>query len=118
LTVVSILIIHTPIPDNGIPKPMKIPPCQFTQMLGKMKILSMEARTALSAGELSDQLRKFFGNDGLGLGVKVDCPGRLIFDDGEGYVSATFRKEGNGTLLNIVTSGRALQVKRFVSELP
>jgi hypothetical protein len=95
---------------------MKAPSCPFNEIVAKIKVLTLEVRTALSEDELSERLRIFFGT--CGLGVKVDCPGRLTFEGGEGYVAAHFHTEGSGTLLNIVTSGRALQVKRFVSELP
>jgi hypothetical protein len=97
---------------------MKAPPCPFNEIVAKIKILTMEVHTALSGEDVSNRLKTFFGKGGLGLGMKVDCPDRLIFDDGEDYVSATIRVEGNGTLLNIVTSGKAVQVRRFVSELP
>jgi hypothetical protein len=53
-------------------------------------MVTIEVRAALSEEELSDRLRKFFGKDGLELGVKVDCPSRLIFEGGWGHVSATF----------------------------
>lgn len=97
---------------------MKTPPCQFNRMLGKMKMLSMEARTTLSLEDLAGRLEAFFGKGGLGLGVKVDCPGRLTFEGGGGYVAVNFYTEGNRTLLKIVTDGWAVQVKTFVSELP
>jgi hypothetical protein len=97
---------------------MKTPPCQFNQMLGKMKVLSMDVRTTLSVGELGERLKAFFGKDGLGLDVKEDRPGCITFAGGGGYVSADCCPEGEKTRLHIVTSERAVQVKRFVSGLP
>ncbi len=97
---------------------MKAPSCPFNEIVGKIKMLNLEVRTALSEEEMSDRLRTSFGKGGLGLGVNVDCPGRLTFEGGGGYVAANFCREGNRTLLKIVTSGWAVQVKRFVTELP
>jgi hypothetical protein len=111
-------VVPVPIPEAGIPKPMKIPPCQFNQMLGKMKILSMEARTALSVEELGERLKASFGKEGLGLAVTEDCRGGIGFAGGDGYVTAAFRTEGDKTRLHIATSGWAVQVKRFITELP
>ena len=97
---------------------MKAPPCQFNEIVGKIKMLNMEVRTALSVEELEKQLKEFFGTGGLGLERKEDCPGRLTFDGGRGYVTATFCAEGGKTLLRIVTSEWAMQVKKFIDKLP
>jgi len=97
---------------------MKAPPCQFNKIVGKIKMLNMEVRTALSAEELEKQLKEFFGTGGLGLEIKEECPGRLTFSGGGGHVTATFRAEGGKTLLKIVTSGWAVQVKKFIDKLP
>jgi hypothetical protein len=112
------LTVHIPIPEAGIPKPMKMPSCQFNRMLGKMKVLSMDVRTTLSVEELGKRLKAFFGKEGLGLDVKEDRPGCITFAGGGGYVSTDFCPEGEKTRLHITTSERAVQVKRFVSELP
>jgi hypothetical protein len=97
---------------------MKAPSCPFNEIVAKIKMLTLEVRTVLSENELSERLRIFFGACGLGLGVKVDGPGHLTFEGGGGYVAANFYTEGNRTLLRIVTNGWAVQVKRFVTELP
>jgi hypothetical protein len=97
---------------------MKAPPCQFNQMLGKMKIFSLYVLTTLSAEELCERLKAFFGKEGLGLDVNEDGWGSITFADGGGYVTANFSTEGEKTRLRILTSDRAVQVKRFVSELP
>jgi len=97
---------------------MKAPPCQFDEIVGKIKMLSMEVRTSLSMEELGERLKKYFGTDGLGLELKEEYPGRLIFTGGGGTVTVTFRAEGGETLLKIVTSGWAVPVKKFVTGLP
>jgi hypothetical protein len=98
--------------------PMKAPPCLFNEIVGKIKALSIEVRTTLSVDELGERLKAFFGKEGLGLDVKEDGRVGITFAGGGGYVTATFRTEGEKTRLHIVTSGRAVQVKKFVSELP
>ncbi len=97
---------------------MKAPSCPFNEIVAKIKMLTLEVRTALSEDELSERLRRFFGFGGLGLGVKADGPGRLTFEGGGGYVAVNFCAEGNRTRLKIVTNGWAVQAKRFVTELP
>jgi hypothetical protein len=97
---------------------MKAPPCQFNEIVGKIKVLSMEVRTALSPDELAERLKTFFGKEGLGLELKEDRPGCITFAGGGGYVSTDFCPEGEKTRLHIVTSERAVQVKTFVSGLP
>ena len=97
---------------------MKAPPCQFNEIVGKIKMLNMEVRTALSVEEIEKQLKEFFGTGGLGMEFKEECPGRLTFMGGGGTVTATFRAEGGKTLLKIVTSGWAAPVKKFIDNLP
>ncbi|HET6491318.1 MAG TPA: hypothetical protein VFG28_16290 [Syntrophales bacterium] len=97
---------------------MKAPSCPFNEIVTKIKMLTLEVRTALSEEELSERLLRFFGACGLGLGVTVDCPGRMTFEGGGGYVAANFHTDGNRTLLKIAANGWAVQVKRFVTELP
>ena len=97
---------------------MKAPPCQFDEIVGKIQVLNMEVRTALSMEEIGDRLREFFGAGGLGLELKEECPGRLLFEDGGGHVTAAFRAEEGKTLLKIVTSGWAVPVKKFIDHLP
>ena len=72
---------------------MKAPPCQFNEIVGKIKMLSMEVRTSLSMEELADRLKEFFGKGALGLALKEDCPGRMTFEGGGGHVTATFCAE-------------------------
>ena len=97
---------------------MKAPPCQFNEIVGKIKMLSMEVRTALSTEELADRLNEFFGMGRLGLELKEVGPGQLTFTGGGGTVTAAFRAEGGKTLLKIVTSGWAVPVKKFIDNLP
>jgi hypothetical protein len=97
---------------------MKAPPCQFNEIVGKIKMLNMEVRTALSAEELEKRLKEFFGAGGLGLEMKEECPGRLTFTGGGGYVMATYCSEGEKSLLRVVSSEWAVQVKKFIDKLP
>ena len=50
--------------------------------------------------------------------MKEECPGRLTFEGGGGYVTAAFCAEREKTLLKIVSSGWAVQVKKFIDKLP
>jgi len=97
---------------------MKASPCPFNEIVGKIKLLNLEVRTALSVEELERQLKEFFGTGGLGLEIKEECPGRLTFSGGGGHVTATFRAEAGATALRIATSGWAVQVKKFIDGLP
>jgi hypothetical protein len=97
---------------------MKAPPCQFNEIVGKIKVLSMEVRTSLSMEELGERLKTFFGKEGLGLELKEDGCGCITFAGGGGYVSSDFFPEGEKTRLHIVTGKWAVQVKTFVSGLP
>ncbi len=97
---------------------MKTPPCQFNEIVGKIKVLSMEVRTCLSMEELAERLNGFFGKGGLGLALKEDCLGRVTFEGGGGHVTADFCAERGKTLMKIVTSGWAVQVKKFIDGLP
>jgi len=97
---------------------MKAPLCAFNEIVGKIQSLTMEVRTPLSVDELGARLSGFFGVGGLGLNLREGSPGRLLFEGGGGHVAATLHREGDVTLLRISTTGQAVQVKRFVSELP
>jgi hypothetical protein len=97
---------------------MKVPPCPFDEIVGKIKMLSMEVRTSLSMEELGERLKGLFGKGGLGLALKEDCPGRMTFEGGGGHVTATFCAEAEKTFLRIVTSEWAVQVKKFIDKLP
>ena len=97
---------------------MKAPPCQFNEIVGKIKMLNMEVRTALSMEELEKRLKTFFGKGGLGLEIREECPGRLVFSGGGGHVTATWCPEGEKSLLRIVTSEWAVPVKKFIDGLP
>lgn len=97
---------------------MKAPPCAFNEIVGKIQVLTMEVRTPLPAEELDARLRACFGAGGLGLNLEEEPTDRLTFTGGGGHVSATLRPDGRGTLLRIATSGWAVPVKRFVTDLP
>jgi hypothetical protein len=97
---------------------MKAPPCPFNEIVGKIKVLSMEARTSLSMEELAERLNGYFGKGGLGLARKEDCPGRVTFEGCGGCVTADFCTGAGKTLLKIVTSGWAVPVKKFIDKLP
>lgn len=97
---------------------MKASPCQFNEIVGKIKVLSMEVRTSLSMEELGERLKQFFGMGALGLALKEDCPGRMTFEGGGGHVTATYCLEGEKSLLRVVSSEWAVQVKKFIAKLP
>jgi hypothetical protein len=97
---------------------MKALPCPFNEIVGKIKMLNMEVRTVLSVEELEKQLKEFFGTGGLGLEIKEEYPGRLIFSGGGGHVTATYCSEREKSLLWFVTSEWAAQVKKFIDKLP
>jgi hypothetical protein len=97
---------------------MKAPPCPFNEIVGKIKMLNMEVRTALSVEEIEKRLNEFFGKGGLELEIREECPGRLTFSGGGGHVTATWYSEGEKSLLRIVTSEWAVPVKKFIDKLP
>jgi hypothetical protein len=97
---------------------MKAPHCPFNEIVGKIQVLTLEVRTALSMEEVLSRLKGFFGVGGLGLELKETHAGRLIFTGGGGHVTAAFCAEAEKTLLKIVTSGWAVQVKKFIDGLP
>jgi hypothetical protein len=97
---------------------MKAPPCQFNEIVGKIKVLSLEVRTSLSMEEIGERLKHFFGMGALGLALNEDGPGRMTFEGGGGHVTADFRAEAGKTRLKIVTSGWAVPVKKFIDKLP
>jgi len=97
---------------------MKAPPCAFNEIVDRIQVLTMEARTRLSPAELGERLEAVFGADGLGLELQEEGAGSLTFRGAGGHVSAAFRPAGDRTLLRITTSGWAAAVKRFVAELP
>jgi hypothetical protein len=97
---------------------MKAPPCPFNEIVGKIKMLNLEVRTALSGEELEERLKHFFGKGGLGLEIREECPGRLAFSGGGGHVTAAWCPEGEKSLLRIVTSEWAAPVKKFIDGLP
>jgi hypothetical protein len=97
---------------------MKAPPCAFNEIVGKIQVLTLEVRTVLPAEELGTRLRACFGAGGLGLDLREEPPGSLLFEGGGGSVTATLHPDGSRTHLRIVTSGWAVPVKRFVTGLP
>lgn len=97
---------------------MKAPPCPFRKIVRRVKVLSLDVHTGLSAEDLSARLRAYFGKDGLGLAMKESGPLRYTFEGGRGYVSAVIGPAGDKTRLRITTSDWAAQVKTFVTGLP
>ena len=75
---------------------MKAPPCQFNEIVGKIKMLSMEVRTSLSTEELAMRLKEFFGTGRSRTGAergmprpsdlyrrRGHCDGRLLRGEGK-----------------------------------
>ena len=61
---------------------MKTPPCAFNEIVGKIQVLTLEVRTVLPAEELGTRLRACFGAGGLGLDLREEPPGSLLFEGG------------------------------------
>ena len=81
-------------------------------------MINLDVKTKLTQDEVVDQLKKFFGKEGLGLDISEETPLCLTFEGGGGHVSATICQEGDKTRINLVTQEWDYQVKKFISGLP
>jgi len=82
------------------------------------RVLNLEVRTKLSQGETIQQLKKFFGKEGLGLDVIEEAPQCVSFSGGGGHVTATLCPEEGKMRITLVTREWENQVKKFASGLP
>ena len=80
-------------------------------------MLNLEVKTKLTAKEVSEKLKKYFGTGGLGLDLTEEGPQCLTFEGGGGHVTATFCPEGEKTRVNFETQEWEHQVKTFASQL-
>jgi hypothetical protein len=80
-------------------------------------MIHLEVKTKLSVEELTEKVKQFFGQGGLGLEVKEEGPQCLSFEGGGGYVNATLCTEEGKTRLSLVSQEWDYQVKKFASEL-
>lgn len=81
-------------------------------------MLNLERETKLSEEEVKQQLRRFFGEEGLGLELKEETPQCLTYEGAGGYVTATLCSEKGKTRVDLVTQEWDYQVKNFASSLP
>jgi hypothetical protein len=81
-------------------------------------MLNFETKTKLSAEEVAERLKKFFGKGGLGLELCEEKPECLSFEGGGGYVTASIASEEKKTRVNLVTQEWEQQVKKFAASLP
>lgn len=80
-------------------------------------MLNLESHSKLSADEVIQRLKHFFGEGGLGLELVDDSGQCLTFKGGGGYVTATLCEEKGTTKLELVTQEWEYQVKEFVSKI-
>jgi hypothetical protein len=80
-------------------------------------MIHLEVKTKLSVEELTEKVKQFFGQGGLGLEIKEEGPQCLSFAGGGGYVNATLCTEEGKTRLSLVSQEWDYQVKKFASEL-
>jgi hypothetical protein len=81
-------------------------------------MLTLEVKTKLSQEKAIQQLKKFFGKEGLGLEITEETPPCLTFEGGGGHVTATLCPEEGKTRMTLVTQEWDYQVKKFASGLP
>jgi hypothetical protein len=86
--------------------------------LRRKKLLNLEVRTKLSQEEAIQELKKFFGKEGIGLEIAEETPQCLTFEGGGSHVTATLCPEEDKTRINLVTQEWDFQVKKFASRLP
>ena len=79
-------------------------------------MLNLEINTKLSLKEAVQQLKKFFGEEGLGLELTEETPQCLRFEGGGGHVTTTLCQEEE-TRITLVTQEWDYQVKKFASGL-
>ncbi|MDD2671972.1 MAG: hypothetical protein PHG91_01525 [Syntrophales bacterium] len=77
----------------------------------------IETRTNLSPEECAKKLRHYFGTEGLGLKLVEECPGRLRFEGGGGFVEAEICTSGKATSVNLITREWDYHVRKFLTLL-
>jgi hypothetical protein len=80
-------------------------------------MLRLECKSKLSPEEVVEELKRTFGEGGLGLTLKEATPGCVTFEGGGGYVTANLCPEGSETRVDMVTQEWDYHVKIFASKL-
>lgn len=81
-------------------------------------MLNLQRKTALSPGKVTERLKSFFGEGGLGLTLRKEKPPCLTFEGGGGYVTASVCESEGKTEVQLVTQEWEAPVKEFASRLP
>jgi hypothetical protein len=63
------------------------------------------------------ELKRIFGEEGLGLELKEETPACITFEGGGGYVTASLCEDRGETRVDIVSQEWDYHVKQFVSNL-
>ena len=79
-------------------------------------MLNISTTTKKSPQETSDEIKQFFGADGLGLELVDDHGNCLSFSGGGGYVKATICEAEGKNQVDFVTAEWDYQVKRFLAK--
>ncbi|HPL63499.1 MAG TPA: hypothetical protein PK587_07015 [Syntrophales bacterium] len=80
-------------------------------------MIHIETRTNLSPIECAERVRAYFGTEGLGLNPVEDCPGRLRFEGGGGFVEAEICAAENSAIINLITQEWDYHVRKFLALL-
>jgi hypothetical protein len=80
-------------------------------------MLSLECRTALAPEKVLEELKRSFGEAGLGLKVKEENLQCITFEGGGGYITATLCEEKGKTRVDLLTQEWDYPVKQFATKL-
>ena len=80
-------------------------------------MLSLEVKTKKKPGKVSEKMKVYFGEGGLGLELKNDTPQCLNFEGAGGYVTATMCVENDLTRVDLETREWEYHVKKFAAGL-
>ncbi|MBM3302826.1 MAG: hypothetical protein FJY85_23120 [Deltaproteobacteria bacterium] len=80
-------------------------------------MLRLERISKLTPEEVIKEVKRSFGEGGLGLTLKEDAPGCVTFEGGGGYVTANVCQEATGTRVDLVTQEWDYHVKQFAAKL-
>ncbi len=89
-----------------------------TKGKGGKEMVNLEVKTNLSPQAVSERLKRFFAQGGLGLEISEESPACLYFQGAGGYVRATLCQEEGKTRVDLVSQEWDYQVKKFAAELP
>jgi hypothetical protein len=80
-------------------------------------MLRLEVKTKKKPDNISEKMKRYFGEGGLGLELKNDTPQCLNFEGAGGYVTATMCAENNLTRVDLETREWEYHVKKFAGEI-